>query len=223
MPWPWNEPPPPLPSSYPLTPHAPTLPAHVHTAVAAAAHAAQQEMALQTQHEAIVALLMNRCREMYDGEEPMTLDRIVHTATTSPSSLCALGWTKGYGLFGQDQDWAAAIACYKQAADLQHAHAYSLLASVHIGGMGVPVNLAEADRMRMRAAELGDAREMHNLGHAFASGQRCQHSWARAVEWYGKAIAAGYVSSMVNLGMLYEKGEGVEQSWPEAFRLYVPV
>eukprot|EP00035_Acanthoeca_spectabilis_P004984 m.108764 g.108764 ORF g.108764 m.108764 type:complete len:1183 (+) comp12821_c0_seq1:234-3782(+) len=168
-----------------------------------------------------LAFVTEECHKMYDGELPITAERLAAAAATSPASLCALGYAKCFGLFGMgDIDEAGAVECYTRAADQEYARAYSLLSSCHRNGIGVEVDVAEADRLRLTAAELGDGREMFNLGLAYSTGERCLQSDAQAAEWFRRGVEVGDVSCMVNLGIMHEKGTGVQQNWAEAFRLY---
>jgi TPR repeat protein len=60
-----------------------------------------------------------------------------------------------------------------------------------------------------RAADLGDARAMTNLGLVYEKGVGTAVDMAQAVQCYTRGADAGQPVAMTNLGRLYESGIGV--------------
>jgi tetratricopeptide (TPR) repeat protein len=81
-------------------------------------------------------------------------------------------------------------------------------------------NYTEALRWYERAAELGNAASMVNLGLLYASGRGVPQDYAHARFWFEKAAGLGNAGAMVNLGLLYAQGRGGPQDYTEARRWY---
>ncbi|MGI2026716.1 RING finger domain-containing protein [Endozoicomonas acroporae] len=81
-----------------------------------------------------------------------------------------------------------------------------------LGCEGVPVDLHEAERWFLKAAELGDAFAMCNLAHLYhLGGEGFEADLRKAEHWYLKLVGLGNVTGMSNLGYLYQYGgEGFE-------------
>src|SRR4029077_6180349 len=59
-----------------------------------------------------------------------------------------------------------------------------------------------------RAADLGSAAAMNNIGALYANGRGVTQDYAEAKRWYEQAAAAGSSFAMNNLGNLYLNGNG---------------
>jgi uncharacterized caspase-like protein len=81
-------------------------------------------------------------------------------------------------------------------------------------------NYQTALRIWMEQAQLGDAAAQNYVGEIFHKGLGTAPDYARAAEWYEKAVAQGFRRAMVNLGYLYEQGLGVERDITRALNLY---
>jgi TPR repeat protein len=78
----------------------------------------------------------------------------------------------------------------------------------------------DAHRWYAKAAELGNAQAMHNLGFQYATGQGAQRDYAEARKWFSKAAELGNAAAMFHLGQLYENGAGVHRDYGEARRWF---
>jgi len=78
----------------------------------------------------------------------------------------------------------------------------------------------EAHRLYLKAAELGNAQAMHNLGFQYATGQGVPRDYALARKWFSEAAALGNAAAMLHLGQLYANGLGVHRDYGEARRLF---
>ena len=57
---------------------------------------------------------------------------------------------------------------------------------------------------------------MNNIGKQYEKGLGVAQDYAKAREWYEKAVAAGDPSAMNNIGKQFEKGLGVAQDYAKA-------
>jgi hypothetical protein len=72
----------------------------------------------------------------------------------------------------------------------------------------------------MGLAEEGDVKAQIYVGQIFERGLGREPDYARAAQWYRRAVESGNPVAQINLAQLYEKGLGVEQNLKEAERLY---
>ena len=71
-----------------------------------------------------------------------------------------------------------------------------------------------------KAADLGHAYAMNNLGLCYGNGTGVTQSFEQAVEWLRKAADLGDAGAMYNLGLFYARGTGVAQSFEQAVEWY---
>jgi hypothetical protein len=81
-------------------------------------------------------------------------------------------------------------------------------------------NYQTALQVWLGQAELGDAEAQNYVGEIYAKGLGIEPNYAKAAEWFGKAVAQGNKRAMINLGYLYEEGRGVEADLAKALNLY---
>jgi uncharacterized protein len=87
-------------------------------------------------------------------------------------------------------------------------------------GKGVPKDCGKAREWFERAAHLGNAVAMRELGLLYQNGAGIPQDWGKALEWFGKAATIGDVPSMTGLGLLYQNGQGVTQDNGKAREWY---
>ena len=63
-----------------------------------------------------------------------------------------------------------------------------------------------------RLANQGDARAQYDLGLMYSEGKELRQDYAKAAEWFGKAVNQGDHRSQAMLGVMYNKGKGVRQN-----------
>jgi hypothetical protein len=71
-----------------------------------------------------------------------------------------------------------------------------------------------------RAASIGDADAMNELGGAYSFGEGVREDAALAAQWYARALAAGHRVTMANLAECYRSGEGVARDPQAAIRWF---
>ena len=87
-------------------------------------------------------------------------------------------------------------------------------------GQGVSANAQEACDWYEKAAGLGDAMGMNNLGACFANGTGRPTNLQMAVEWYERAAALRNGLALKNLGDLYAVGKGIPRDEAKATDYY---
>src|SRR5262249_52028860 len=68
------------------------------------------------------------------------------------------------------------------------------------------------------AADKGDPTAMAYLGVLYANGLGVTQDYAKAREWFEKAVDKGDVSAMASLGLIYANGFGVTQDYAKALQ-----
>ena len=75
-------------------------------------------------------------------------------------------------------------------------------------------------RVWLPQAEKGDKIAQTYVGEIYEKGLGATPDYARAAQWYRKAVEQGYARAQVNLGFLYEKGLGVPKDPETALKWY---
>lgn len=81
-------------------------------------------------------------------------------------------------------------------------------------------DLGTALQWYLKAAELGDAEAMFQVGKAYYFGDGVEQNYNTAMEWYQKAADKGYPGALVWVGYLYDTGCGVPQDYETALEWY---
>ena len=79
----------------------------------------------------------------------------------------------------------------------------------------VPLDLAEAEKLYLKAAEQGNTYAQYSLGNMYWT-----KNHAEALEWYRKAAEQGYERAQSYLAFLYSRGEVIPQDLAESARWY---
>ena len=87
-------------------------------------------------------------------------------------------------------------------------------------GRGVPQDKAEAERLYRKAARVGHAGAMRNLGYMSEYGDGVPKDIGDAFRWYQKAAELGDAQGMSRLAHMYALGKGVTRNEREAVRWY---
>lgn len=119
------------------------------------------------------------------------------------------------------RDYAAALPRYQALAKDGQTLAQLRLGQMHHLGLGVAVDLVEAHRWYLAAANGGDPEAQLQVGelrHLPAKGLTIDHGEAR--RWYEKAAAQGVALAHRRLGRIYDQGIGVGRNLAEAFKWY---
>jgi localization factor PodJL len=110
----------------------------------------------------------------------------------------------------RNQDYAAAVARYREAANFGSAEAQYKLALMLEKGQGVPRDPAAAVHWMRQSAALNHLPAQHRLGMWYLAGQSgLTKDPLQAAGYTRTAAEAGYGPAMFTLGLLYATGEGV--------------
>lgn len=106
---------------------------------------------------------------------------------------------------GVEQDFTAAIDCYRKAAEQGHAGAQNFFGDFNYNEQ----NYTEAVEWYRKAAESGLAQAQYNLAKCYSDGHGVEQSDAEAVAWFRKAAEQGHNRAQYSLGKICYK-EAVE-------------
>ena len=99
----------------------------------------------------------------------------------------------------------------------EDAAAMYLLGNMFARGAGVPQDDAAAFRWYVRAARLGNADAINNVGTAYATGRGvAAPNPPEALRWYRRAAEKGSLEGMSNLARAYYLGEGAPVNYAKA-------
>lgn len=118
------------------------------------------------------------------------------------------------------QDFAAAIAWYRRAAEAGLAPAQYRLGSLYEKGTGTARDAKTAAEWYAKAAALGNAKAMHNLAVINAEGSLGAPDYAMAAKWFQEAAEHGVRDSQFNLGILYARGLGVPRDLATSYKWF---
>lgn len=79
----------------------------------------------------------------------------------------------------------------------------------------------EAMEHYQRAAAMGSAAAMNNIGADYNDGRGVARNYKEAMRWFERSAALGYPRALVNLGLAYEDGEGVAVDPERAVEYYI--
>ena len=125
-------------------------------------------------------------------------------------------------LIGQDEKKAesdAAVAAFK--ATLGKTKVGDAEAVYGLGIMAIfAEELKEAVKWFRKAAEMGNADAMFQLGIAHASGRGVIQDFKEAGKWFRKAAELGDTDAMFHFGVMHTIGKGVIEDDKEAVKWY---
>ena len=143
-------------------------------------------------------------------------------AQGAAEAALALGRMHAEGA-GTPQDRAKALACYLAAADKGLAEGMREAARLVLAcgaGQALPdgrtLSPDDACRLLERAAELGDAWAMHDLGKIYQAGRVRPGDQAKAAELFASAAALGLAEAQYSLALCAETGDGVPMDLEQA-------
>jgi TPR repeat protein len=116
----------------------------------------------------------------------------------------------------QRQDYATALAAFRQLAEQDNGQAQLRLAEMYDHGYGVTPDVFEAFRYYRDAAENGVAEAQYQLGLCYLYGYGVACDSSEAYVWFCRAAVQMHGSAMFNLGLMYQQGLGVPRDANEA-------
>lgn len=115
-------------------------------------------------------------------------------------------------------DFAFARQHLQAAADRGEAEAMVNLGYMYARGHGVQRDPGFALELYRRAAQTGDGEAMNAVGYRYEFAN--PPDYAKAIDWYCKAVFAGNPRAMNNLAILFYNGTGIQQDRDEARSLW---
>jgi uncharacterized protein len=110
-----------------------------------------------------------------------------------------------------------ALRLMTRAAEAGFVTAIVRMAQLHeLGQAGLQVDLIEANRWYLRAAEAGSVDGQLAIAIAFYLGRGAVQDAAQAARWFRLAAQGGDVGAMYLVASMYEAGNGVERDLREA-------
>ncbi|MDE6714662.1 MAG: sel1 repeat family protein, partial [Lachnospiraceae bacterium] len=95
-----------------------------------------------------------------------------------------------------------------------------ILARIHMEGIGVKKNPAEAFKYYLKCAELGDVEAMAMVGNCYLYGEGVKKDTKTAFTWNEKAAKAGNERAIRNVAVSYDFGTGVKKDPQQAVQWY---
>ena len=118
------------------------------------------------------------------------------------------------------QDFPAAAAWYRRAAEGGHALAQNQLGVLYESGAGLPLNPQEATRWYRRAAEQGLAEAQFNAGRGYYQGLGTSRDPIHAQRWLERSAEQGFAPALYLLADMYDTGSGVRLDDARAVAMY---
>ena len=117
-------------------------------------------------------------------------------------------------------DYALAMKYWQPLANGQDARAQAGIASMYLGGLGVPPDYKLALVWSERAAHQGEAKAQYLLGSMYRDGKGVQKDLARAMVLFRQAADQNLRWAQYTLGLMYLMGEGVPSDLLEAYHWF---
>ena len=121
---------------------------------------------------------------------------------------------------GIPQDFAEAVAWFREAAAQSHAAAQYFLGVMYAKGEGVPQDEAEAASWYREAAAQGHTIAQLTIGLMYFTGRGVPQDDTEASVWIRKAAEQGHTDAQLTIGDMYRDGRGVPQDDVEAVAWY---
>lgn len=121
---------------------------------------------------------------------------------------------------GRTKDYAKAVRCYLEAANIDYAPAQDKMGIMYRDGLGVERDYKQALYWFDQAAGQGYTKSQSRIGQMYDSGKGVEKDYQKASEWYRLAAENGDFVGQYLLGCMYECGEGVEKDVTEAAYYY---
>ena len=91
---------------------------------------------------------------------------------------------------------------------------------IEFNDQGTEQSYKDAMSWFRKAADLGSASAMNNIGIIYECGLGTEQDYKEAMQWYRKSADLGNTLAMLNLSLLYFNGWGVEKDYFEAMSWY---
>ncbi|MBQ3618802.1 MAG: sel1 repeat family protein [Bacteroidales bacterium] len=137
---------------------------------------------------------------------------ILYAQTPNGSDYNAKGWQ-----YYQDGNTIAAVACFKESANLGNAYGQYNLGICYYTGIGVAINYSTAAEWLLKSAKQGFVWAQYKLGKIYVNGNGVQKSKTESLYWYQKASNQGFALAQYQIGRYYDD---VEENYAKAVEWY---
>jgi TPR repeat protein len=120
----------------------------------------------------------------------------------------------------QDKNYPEAKKIAENYAEKNDPRAYLMLGSIFQKGLGVEVDLKQAQIWFQKGAEAGDAENELALAMLLITGTSQRPNVIDGAPWLQKAAEAGNVKAQYNLGLYYTGLYGTQSDWPNAAKWF---
>lgn len=104
-------------------------------------------------------------------------------AQALPQAIHAQGEFYYFGTFGYSQDYHKALQYLLKAAEADYAPSQNMMGTIYQEGLGVPINLVQAEAWFRKAAGQGDAKAQSNLGQLLGPDGPDASKHVEALKW----------------------------------------
>ncbi len=120
----------------------------------------------------------------------------------------------------QDGNYIEAKKIADNWAEKQDPRAYVMLGTMFQKGLGLEVDLKQAQVWYQKGAEKGDTESELALGMLYLTGTAQKPDPVEGAPWLQKAADAGNVKAQLNLGLYYTGIYGTQADWPNAAKWF---
>ena len=120
----------------------------------------------------------------------------------------------------QDGNYADAKSIAESFAEKADPRAFVMLGTIFQKGLGVEIDLKQAQIWFQKGAEKADADSEFALAMLLLTGTGQKPNVIDGAPWLQKAAEAGNVKAQVNLGLYYAGAFGTQTDWPNAVKWF---
>ena len=120
----------------------------------------------------------------------------------------------------QDHNYADAKTIAEGFAEKEDPRAYVMLGTIFQKGLGVEIDLKQAQIWFQKGADKADADSEFALAMLLLTGTGQKPNVIDGAPWLQKAAEAGNVKAQVNLGLFYAGAFGTQTDWPGAVKWF---
>jgi uncharacterized protein len=139
--------------------------------------------------------------------------------TTSALSQTAASFDEATALF-QDGNYGDALPIAEDYAAKEDPRAFVMLGTIYQKGLGVEVDLKQAQIWFQKGAEKADPESQLALAMLLLAGTGQKPNVIDGAPWLQKAAEAGNTKAQVNLGLYYAGAFGTATDWPNAAKWF---
>lgn len=139
----------------------------------------------------------------------------------SASQNNALAVNQLIKVFYDEHNYQELLKWVRKGVSLQIPNSLYVMSVFYRNGFSsVEVNIANANELLVKSAELGYAKAQYQLGIYYKEGVFFEKILERAFFWFTKSANQGYADSKLEIGLMYFDGEYLKQDYKKAILLF---